>query len=73
MKKKPFKKNPVREKGILDMTNPKSLFLLDEFFKLNRKQRQELYLDSEKRKYYSNLLKKKWKEHCRLNEKEERS
>ena len=73
-KKRKIRKQKIDDDhGVIDMTNPKSIFLLEEFLKLNDEQKTFFMQTNKKAKSFVLTFQKKWEEKCRLKEKEERA
>ncbi|HCL56473.1 MAG TPA: hypothetical protein DHW82_05630 [Spirochaetia bacterium] len=74
-KKRKIRKHRIDDDDdeVIDMTNPKSIFLLEEFVKLNDEQKTFFMQTNKKAKSFVLTFQKKWEEKCRLKEKEERA
>ena len=71
--KKKKKLIECNDDGAIDMTDPRNIFLTEEFSKLSREQKREIFFNREKRLDFVKKIDKDWEEQCELKEKEESS
>jgi len=72
-KKRKIRKQKYDDDGAIDMTNPRNIFFTEEFLKLDREQKNEIFFNRKKRIAYVKKIDKEWGEKCGKNKKGESS